>query len=301
MAVSLWRWPRLVAAGWPGWPWAPWRGAGHNRWSKVRNVKGPRDAQRSRTFQRLAMLLRSAAREGGPDPALNAQLANVVEQCRANNMPKATIAAAIQSAERPSPDTRLLCEARGPGGAAILLEIVTDDPRRSQRDVRLLLAQHGWVPAADPGVREGPGRPGLRARPPAHRGALWEAPRGGFEEKGVVRVAPGDAQGRPLSLEGALETALDVGATDVEEDDEGAGLKFLCPPGAVAAVARALEGAGLRPLEAAVEFVPRARAALPGGAGERARRLLEALAGHPDVARCYHNIQWEAAAAPRPQ
>ncbi|KAK2511689.1 hypothetical protein Q9966_016592 [Columba livia] len=275
MAVPGWlaRWPRLAGAGRLAWPRAPRRGAGHNRWSKVRNVKGPRDAERSRTFQRLALLLRSAAREGGPDPALNPQLANVVEQCRANNMPKASIAAAIQSAERPSPDTRLLCEARGPGGAAILLEIVTDNPRRSQRDVRLLLAQHG--------------------------GALWEAPRGGFEERGVVRVAPSDGQGRPLGLEGALETALDVGATDVEEDDEGEGLKFLCPPGALCAVARALEAAGLRPLEAAVEFVPRARAALPGPAGERARRLLQALAGRPDVARCYHNIQWEEPPPPQ--
>ncbi|KAK2510520.1 hypothetical protein Q9233_017659 [Columba guinea] len=202
MAVPGWlaRWPRLAGAGRLAWPRAPRRGAGHNRWSKVRNVKGPRDAERGRTFQRLALLLRSAAREGGPDPALNPQLANVVEQCRANNMPKASIAAAIQSAERPSPDTRLLCEARGPGGAAILLEIITDNPRRSQRDVRLLLAQHG--------------------------GALWEAPRGGFEEQGVVRVAPSDAHGHPLGLEGALETALDVGATDVEEDDEGAGLKL---------------------------------------------------------------------------
>ncbi|XP_064900374.1 translational activator of cytochrome c oxidase 1 [Columba livia] len=301
MAVPGWlaRWPRLAGAGRLAWPRAPRRGAGHNRWSKVRNVKGPRDAERSRTFQRLALLLRSAAREGGPDPALNPQLANVVEQCRANNMPKASIAAAIQSAERPSPDTRLLCEARGPGGAAILLEIVTDNPRRSQRDVRLLLAQHGWVPGVDPGVRGGPRRPALRACPPAHRGALWEAPRGGFEERGVVRVAPSDGQGRPLGLEGALETALDVGATDVEEDDEGEGLKFLCPPGALCAVARALEAAGLRPLEAAVEFVPRARAALPGPAGERARRLLQALAGRPDVARCYHNIQWEEPPPPQ--
>ncbi|XP_065511394.1 translational activator of cytochrome c oxidase 1 [Caloenas nicobarica] len=272
-AGALARWPRLAAVGRPLWPWAPRRGAGHNRWSKVRNVKGPRDAERSRTFQRLALLLRSAAREGGPDPALNPQLANVVEQCRANNMPKASIAAAIHGAERPSPDTRLLCEARGPGGAEILLEIVTDNPRRSQRDVRLLLARHG--------------------------GALWEAPRGGFEEKGVVRVAPSDAHGHPLSLEGALEAALEVGATDVEED-EGAGLKFICAAPALAAVSRRLEAAGLRPLSAAVEFVPRARAALPGGARERAQRLLQALAGCPDVARFYHNIQWEAAAPSPP-
>ncbi|NXI41144.1 TACO1 oxidase, partial [Galbula dea] len=70
-------------------------GAGHNRWSKVRNIKGPRDVARSQLFQRLTMMLRSSVREGGPDPNLNPQLANVVEQCRAQNMPKASIEAAI--------------------------------------------------------------------------------------------------------------------------------------------------------------------------------------------------------------
>ncbi|NXJ86810.1 TACO1 oxidase, partial [Trogon melanurus] len=80
------------------WPPSP---AGHNRWSKVRNVKGPRDTQRSRLFQRLATMLRVAAREGGPDPALNPQLANVVEQCRAKNMPKASIESAIHGAVGP--------------------------------------------------------------------------------------------------------------------------------------------------------------------------------------------------------
>ncbi|KAF1444577.1 Translational activator of cytochrome c oxidase 1, partial [Pygoscelis papua] len=89
--------------------------AGHNRWSKVRNVKGPRDAARSRLFQRLSLLLRTAAREGGPDPALNAQLANVVEQCRAKNMPKASIEAAIHGAVGGT--TRLRAEGGGARGA----------------------------------------------------------------------------------------------------------------------------------------------------------------------------------------
>ncbi|NXH22087.1 TACO1 oxidase, partial [Bucco capensis] len=71
-------------------------GAGHSRWSKVRNVKGPRDAARSQLFQRLGMLLRNAARAGGPDPSLNPALAQVLQQCKAHNMPKVSIQAAIQ-------------------------------------------------------------------------------------------------------------------------------------------------------------------------------------------------------------
>ncbi|NWX22861.1 TACO1 oxidase, partial [Aegotheles bennettii] len=119
--LALARWPRLVVApmgrplhlgGAPSW-------AGHNRWSKVKNVKGPRDLARSRLFQRLSVMLRAAAREGGPDPALNPQLANVVEQCRAKNMPKASIEAAIRGAgdDGRGDATRLRAEGGGARGA----------------------------------------------------------------------------------------------------------------------------------------------------------------------------------------
>ncbi|NXS51877.1 TACO1 oxidase, partial [Brachypteracias leptosomus] len=112
-ALSLCRCPRAVAAARPL-HLGPGSWAGHNRWSKVKNVKGPRDAARSRLFQRLGAMLRTAAREGGPDPSLNAQLANVMEQCRARNMPKATIEAAIGSVVGPGGGSGL---GEGSGGA----------------------------------------------------------------------------------------------------------------------------------------------------------------------------------------
>nr|XP_054509967.1 translational activator of cytochrome c oxidase 1 isoform X2 [Agelaius phoeniceus] len=91
--------------------------AGHNRWSKVRNVKGPRDAERSRLLEKMARMLRAAAREGGPDPSLNPGLAAVVAQCRTLNVPKATIEGALRSVrERPAGGSQLLLTARGPGG-----------------------------------------------------------------------------------------------------------------------------------------------------------------------------------------
>ncbi|XP_072705249.1 translational activator of cytochrome c oxidase 1 isoform X2 [Ciconia boyciana] len=244
-ALALARWPRLVAAsrplhvGPPSW-------AGHNRWSKVKNVKGPRDTARSRLFQRLSLMLRTAAREGGPDPALNAQLANVVEQCRAKNMPKASIEAAIHGA------------------------VLTDNPRRSQQDVRLILTRHG--------------------------GTMAEGARHGFEQKGVVRVGPRDLQGHPVSLEAALEAALEAGAQDVcpdeeEEEEEEPALKFICETSALRTVRERLEASGLRPLSAAIEYLPRDRVTLPEGPREQAERLLQALGDCPDVVRLYHNIQ----------
>ncbi|XP_068779432.1 translational activator of cytochrome c oxidase 1 isoform X4 [Struthio camelus] len=271
-AVGRGRWSRLVAAGRPLHA-GPVAWAGHNRWSKVRNVKGPRDAARSRLFQRLGAMLRVAAREGGPDPALNAQLANVVEQCRAKNMPKASIEAAVRGATGPGPGpgpARLLYEARGPGGSALLLEVLTDNPRRSQAALRLLLARHGATMA--------------------------EGARHSFERKGVVRVGPRDRRGRPVSLEAALEAALRAGAHDVcqdgdEPEEEEPLLKFICEASALRDVREQLEAAGLRPLSAAIEYLPRDTVQLSEAALEQAARLLDALGDCPDVVRVYDNIQ----------
>uniref|UniRef100_A0A8C3J082 Translational activator of cytochrome c oxidase I n=1 Tax=Calidris pygmaea TaxID=425635 RepID=A0A8C3J082_9CHAR len=234
------------------------------------NVKGPRDAARSRLFQRLGMMLRTAAREGGPDPALNAQLANVVEQCRAKNMPKASIEAAIRGERSAAAASRLLYEARGPGGSALLLEVLTDNPRRSQQDVRLILTRNG--------------------------GTMAEGSRHGFEQKGVVRVGPRDLQGHPVSLEAALEAAVEAGAQDVcpdedEEEEEEPALKFICETSALRTVRERLEASGLRPLSAAIEYLPRDRVTLPEGTREQAERLLQALGDCPDIVRLYHNIQ----------
>ncbi|NXF42224.1 TACO1 oxidase, partial [Nyctibius bracteatus] len=262
---------RPLHVGPPSW-------AGHNRWSKVRNVKGPRDAARSRLFQRLSLMLRTAARgrdlpEPPPHPQTPTVLANVVEQCRAKNMPKASIEAAIHGAERSAAvAARLLYEARGPGGSALLLEVLTDNPRRSQQDVRLILTRHG--------------------------GTMAEGARHGFEQKGVVRVGPRDLRGHLVSLEEALEAALEAGAQDVcpdeeeeEEEEEEPALKFICEPSALRTVRERLEASGLRPLSAAIEYLPRDRVTLPEGTREQVERLLQALGDCPDIVRLYHNIQ----------
>ncbi|XP_057268634.1 translational activator of cytochrome c oxidase 1, partial [Pezoporus wallicus] len=144
---------------------------------------------------------------GGPDPALNTQMANVVEQCRAKNMPKASIGGhpgrGGSLLPPPTSASRLLYQARAPGGVALLLWVLTSNPRRSQHHVGLILSRYG--------------------------GTLSDGARHGFEEKGVVRVGHRDAMGRAVGLEGALEVALEAGAQDVceeeEEEEEEPGLK----------------------------------------------------------------------------
>ncbi|XP_054151330.1 probable transcriptional regulatory protein Rxyl_1318 [Melozone crissalis] len=240
--------------------------AGHNRWSKVRNVKGPRDAERSRLLEKMARMLRAAAREGGADPALNPGLAAVVAQCRTLNVPKATIEGALRSVrERPAGAVPLLLTARGPGGSLALLDVRTDNVRRSQAELRTLLQRHGA--ALTPDVH------------PA------------FQAVGVVRVS-----GRTLGLEAALDVAAAAGAQDVTQD--GAELQFLCAPSALGGVRRGLAAAGLRPLAAAVEFRPRSALALPDGPRAAAERLLRALAERPDVHAIVHNVQDVPAVTP---
>ncbi|XP_068524828.1 translational activator of cytochrome c oxidase 1 [Anas acuta] len=129
---------------------------------------------------------------------------------------------------------------------------------------------------------------------------MAEGARHGFEQLGVVRVAPRDLGGRPVSLEVALEVAVVAGARDVceeeEEEEEGeeeeeATLKFICEPSSLRAVRDHLEASGLRPLSATIEYLPRDRVALPEGTREEAERLLQALGDHPDVVNIYHNLQ----------
>ncbi|TRZ06385.1 hypothetical protein HGM15179_020721 [Zosterops borbonicus] len=252
--------------------------AGHNRWSKVRNVKGPRDERRSRVFQRMAAMVRAAARgdiailrgfiaigegvrEGGAEPGLNPALAAVLEQCRTHNVPKATIETALRSVrERPAGGSRVLLEARGPGGSLLLLDVLTDNVRRCQAELRTLLDRNG--------------------------GSLAEGVRHGFDPVGVVRVS-----GRGVAMEAALEVAAVAGAQDVvAEDEEAAEIKFLCDPSSLRTVRQHLEAAGLRPLSAALEFVPRSPLALAEGPRAAAERLLRALDECPDVLRTFHNI-----------
>ncbi|XP_064593534.1 translational activator of cytochrome c oxidase 1 [Zonotrichia leucophrys gambelii] len=233
--------------------------AGHNRWSKVRNVKGPRDAERSRLLEKMARMLRAAAREGGADPALNPGLAAVVAQCRTLNVPKATIEGALRSVrERPAGAAPLLLTARGPGGSLVLLDVRTDNVRRSQAELRTLLQRHGAT-----------------LTPDVHPE---------FQAVGVVRVS-----GRTLGLEAALDVAAVAGAQDVTT--AGDEIQFLCAPSALGSVQQGLVAAGLRPIAAAVQFRPRSALALPDGPRAAAERLLRALAEWPDVHAIVHNVQ----------
>ncbi|KAL4617788.1 translational activator of cytochrome c oxidase 1 [Arapaima gigas] len=237
--------------------------AGHNKWSKVKNVKGPKDAVRSQMFLKLTLMIRVAVREGGSNPEFNPQLASLVEQCRTKNMPKATIEAAIKGAEKQKAGTSQIYEARGPGGSVLLVEVLTDNNARTHQQLKYLIQKHG--------------------------GSICDGARHSFARKGVVVAA-----GEGVSAERALELAIEAGAEDVretEDEEEKPLLQFVCEPSSLRSVRAALESLGLSTQSAALEFVSCNHAVLPLEQLEAASLLLTALNEHPDVVRVWDNIQ----------
>nr|XP_028559315.1 translational activator of cytochrome c oxidase 1 [Podarcis muralis]XP_028559316.1 translational activator of cytochrome c oxidase 1 [Podarcis muralis]XP_028559317.1 translational activator of cytochrome c oxidase 1 [Podarcis muralis] len=240
--------------------------AGHNKWSKVKNIKGPKDEARGRVFQKLSMLIRLAVREGGPNPELNTNLANIIEQCRSKSMPKASIEAALTRGEKIK-SSYLLYGVRGPGGCTLLIEMLTDNTKRSFNEIRHLLNKHG--------------------------GQLVDGAQHNFEKKGVVTVSSENRSGSTITLDQALELAIEAGAEDVqEEEDENEKmlLKFVCSVPTLRQVREKLDSLGLCSVSAGLEFIPTISTQLSDEEMDQASRLLEALRDNLDVVRVYDNI-----------
>ncbi|XP_064127011.1 translational activator of cytochrome c oxidase 1 isoform X1 [Loxodonta africana] len=166
--------------------------AGHNKWSKVRHVKGPKDAERSRIFSRLSLSIRLAIKEGGPNPEVNSNLANILEVCRSKHMPKSTIEASLKM-ER-TKDIYLLYGGRGPGGSSLLIEVLSNSGSKCLSDIRRILNKNG--------------------------GMMAEGARHSFDKKGVVVVGVEDREKKAVNLERALELAIEAGAEDVIETED---------------------------------------------------------------------------------
>lgn len=235
--------------------------AGHNKWSKVKDIKIPKDAARARMIAKYTMMIRIAIREGGPNPEFNVALAQLLEQCRNKNLPKATIEGAIKGAKS-KPGVQYVYEATGPGGCTLLIEVLTDNNTRSHQEIKRILMKHG--------------------------GALCEGARRNFDRKGVV-AASRDG----ISSEKALELAIEAGAEDVQEiedEEERPILQFICEIASMKAVRSAIESLGVHTLSSGLEFVSHTPSLLTQTQLETASTLLEALNDCPDVVRVWDNI-----------
>jgi YebC/PmpR family DNA-binding regulatory protein len=236
--------------------------SGHSKWSSIKHKKAAADAKRGAQFTKLARAITVAARDGGGDPEGNPALATAVQKARDASMPKDNIQRAIDRGTGAGTDAgaieRILFEGYGPGGAAILVEALTDNRNRASADVRHAFTKHhGSL-----------GEPGSVA---------WN-----FEKRGVIAL-----DGSRYDEDDAI-VAIDAGADDVQED--GDLLRVLCAPTELTAVREALESAGVEVQSAELAIEPKSTVLVKGTEAEWLLRLVDTLEEHDDVNEVHANF-----------
>ena len=236
--------------------------SGHSKWSSIKHRKAAVDAKRGQQFTKLARAITVAAREGGGDPDANPALATAIQKARDFSMPKDNIQRAVDRGTGAGTDAaaieRVVFEGYGPGGAAILVEALTDNRNRTSAEVRHAFTKHGG----------NLGEPGSVA---------WI-----FEKRGVI-VVDGGRYG-----EDDLIAAIDAGAEDVEED--GDLLKVITDPADLGAVREALEGAGVQIQSSDLAMEPKSTVEIGNGEAGSLLRLLDSLEEQDDVNEVHANF-----------
>ena len=237
--------------------------AGHSKWANIQHRKGRQDEKRQRIWTRVVREIMVAARTGGGDPSANPRLRLAIEKAKAANMPADTIKRNIDKATGNLEGVNyeeIRYEGYGLGGAAIIVDTMTDNRVRTVAEVRHIFSKYGG----------NMGTEGSVAFQFKHCGQLFFAP--GTDEEKVMNVA------------------LEAGAEDVITDDEGA-IEVLTPPAEFEAVKNALEAAGLTPEVAEVTMRPENTIDLAGDDAAKMQKLLDMLEDLDDVQDVYHNAE----------
>jgi len=233
--------------------------AGHSRWANVKHRKERADAKRGKIFTRLIKEISVAARLGGGDPTGNPRLRLAIDKAKEQNLPGDNIQRAIQRGAgdlEGATYEEVRYEGYGPGGAAVMLDCLTDNRTRTVAEVRHAFTKNGGNLGSDGSV--------------AYL----------FKHCGQFVFAPGTSEDK------VMEAALDAGAEDVFKNDDDS-VELLCAPADFVAVKEALARAGLKPDLAEVTMKPTIENALKEEEGARMRRLLEALESLDDVQDVY--------------
>ncbi|XP_072179410.1 translational activator of cytochrome c oxidase 1-like [Diadema setosum] len=245
--------------------------AGHNKWSKVKYIKGPKDIEKSKAFTKIGIQLRVAIKEGGPNPETNTALAQVIALAKNKAMPRSTLDSMIKRvAASKQGDTQATFEVRGPGNSSMLVNVLTDNTKRTHKSLSHLVSKNGGVFGE-------------------HGTAMFA-----FQRKGVVRVPSQVEDGQEtLNFDTAEELAIDVGAEEVSEsvDEEGQNVfVFICDPSDLRSVREGLAQLSHSPLSSGLEYVPQTTVALSESDMEAAADLINALEDHEEVVRVFDNI-----------
>jgi YebC/PmpR family DNA-binding regulatory protein len=236
--------------------------SGHSKWHSIKHKKGAADAKRGKIFTRIIKELTVAARAGGGDPDSNPRLRTIIAEAKQNNMPAENIKRAIRRGTGEEPGVsyeEAQYEGYGPGGAALIIDTLTDNKNRTVGELRHLLEKHGGNLAAANAV-------------------AWM-----FSKRGYIVVEKAKADEEKL-----MNAVLDAGADDFQDDEDN--WEVLTAPEAFAAVHEAVKALGIEPAAASVSMIPQNYVKLEGKTAQQMVKLMEVLEEHDDVQHVYANF-----------
>ncbi len=239
--------------------------AGHSKWANIKHKKERADAKRGKIFTRVIREITVAAKLGGPDPETNPRLRLAMDKASDANMPKDTVKRAIQRGAgelEGATYEEVRYEGYGAGGAAVMVDCLTDNRTRTVAEVRHAFSKHNGNLGTDGSV-------------------AFQ-----FTHCGQFLFAPGTSE------EAVMEAAIEAGADDVTTDDEG-GIEVLCAPSEFGRVKRVFEAAGLHAEVAEITMRPNVEVKLNAEDSERVQKLIDAREELGDTQQVYTNAVFE--------
>lgn len=237
--------------------------SGHSKWNNIKNKKEKSDAQRGKIFTKLGREILVAVKEGGPDPAGNSKLRDVIAKCKANNMPNDNIERSIKKAAGDGNTANyeeITYEGYGPNGVAVMIETMTDNRNRTAGDVRHILDKFGGNLGTNGSVS-------------------WM-----FDKKGVIVIEKASTK---ISEDDLMLEVIEAGAENFEVDEEF--YEITTTPEDFSAVREYLEGKGITYLEAEVKMVPQNYMSLDEDGAKKMGLIVEKLEDLDDVQEIWHN------------
>ncbi len=242
--------------------------SGHSKWATIKHKKGATDAKRGKIFTRLIKEITIAAKGGGGDPDGNPRLRTAIAAAKAENMPADNIKRAIQRGTGELEGVNydeITYEGYGPGGVAVIVDVLTDNKNRAVSEIRHAFSKNGGNLGESNSVS-------------------WM-----FSKKGVIVVDK-----KAASEEKLTEIVLDAGAEDLS--DEGDSWEVLCAPADYEAVTNALKAAKITPEHGEVTMISSTYTKLEGAPASQMMRLLEVLEDLDDAQNVYSNFDMDEAA-----
>lgn len=239
--------------------------AGHSKWANIQHRKGRQDEKRGKVWTRITREIIVAARAGGADINMNPRLRLAIEKAKAVNMPADNIKRAIRRGtgeEEGVSYDEITYEAYGPGGVAIMIEVLTDNKNRTVGEMRHTLTKYG--------------------------GSLGETGSVGwmFDKKSTIVIEKDKAEEDAL-----MNAVLEAGADDLRDD--GGAWEVVSPPDAHQTVLDAVKALGIEPANAVVGMVPKNTVKLEGKDAQQMLKLMDILDDHDDTKNVFSNADFD--------